>query len=212
MAARTAALESQSSDLMRRAGSSAAALLWVVACFVHLKAVVAGGGSASILFLLQISIVAWLFICRRPATRVDSRPWHWLAAIGASFGPFLLQPGGGQIPISPAIGFTLQVGGVLLSLVALLWLGKSFGIVAADRGLVTTGPYGVVRHPAYAAYLVSELGFLVLNFSTFNLALLTIVWILQFSRIVAEEKVLSGDLAYAEYKAQVNKRLIPAVW
>jgi protein-S-isoprenylcysteine O-methyltransferase Ste14 len=212
MAARTTALESQSIDLVRRAGSSAAALLWVVACFVHLKAVVAGGGSASILFLLQISIVAWLFICRRPATRVDSRPWHWLAAIGASFGPFLLQPGGGHIPVLPAIGFTLQVSGVLLSLIALLWLGKSFGIVAADRGLVTTGPYGVVRHPAYAAYLVSELGFLVLNFSTFNLALLTIVWILQFSRIVAEERVLSGDLAYDDYKAQVPKRLIPAVW
>jgi protein-S-isoprenylcysteine O-methyltransferase Ste14 len=70
----------------------------------------------------------------------------------------------------------------------------------------------VVRHPAYAAYLVSELGFLILNFSTFNMVLLTIVWILQFSRIVAEERVLSGDLAYAEYKAQVSKRLIPAVW
>jgi protein-S-isoprenylcysteine O-methyltransferase Ste14 len=202
----------QLSDLMRRAGSAAAALLWVAACFVHLKAVVAGGGSGSILFLLQISIVAWLFICRRPATRVDSRPWHWLAAIGASFGPFLLQPGGSQISISPAIGFTLQVSGVLLSLVALLWLGKSFGIVAADRGLVTSGPYKLVRHPAYAAYLVSELGFLMLNLSAFNVALLAIVWALQISRVVAEERVLSGDTAYAEYKTRVPKRLIPAVW
>jgi protein-S-isoprenylcysteine O-methyltransferase Ste14 len=212
MEVRTTVLEQQSGDLRRRAGSAAAGLLWLVACFVHLKTIVAGGGSASILFLLQISIVAWLFICRRPATRVDSRPWHWLAAIGASFGPFLLQPGGGQVPISPAVGFILQVSGILLSLVALLVLGKSFGIVAADRGLVTSGPYGVVRHPAYAAYLVSELGFLILNFSTFNMALLTIVWILQLSRIVAEERVLSGDTAYAEYKTRVPKRLIPAVW
>lgn len=212
MGARATALEPHSGDLMRRAGSSAAALLWLVACFVHLKAVVAGGGSASILFLLQITIVAWLFICRRPAKRVDSRPWHWLAAIGASFGPFLLQPGGGQISISPAIGFTFQVSGVLLSLVALLWLGKSFGIVAADRGLVTSGPYRLVRHPAYAAYLVSELGFLMLNLSAFNVALLTIVWTLQISRVVAEERVLSGDSAYGEYKARVPKRLIPAVW
>jgi protein-S-isoprenylcysteine O-methyltransferase Ste14 len=212
MGARSTAVEPHSGDLMRRAGSSAAALLWVVACFVHLKAVVAGGGSASILFLLQISIVAWLFICRRPARRVDSRPLHWLAAIGATFGPFLLQPGGGQISLLPAMGFALQVSGVILSLVALLYLGKSFGIIAADRGLVTWGPYGVVRHPAYAAYLVSELGFLVLNFSAFNVVLLTIVWIFQISRIIAEERVLSGDSAYAEYKAQVTKRLIPAVW
>jgi len=212
MEARTPALEPQSGDLMRRAGSAAAGLLWLVACFVHLKAVVAGGGSASILFLLQISIVAWLFICRRPATRFDARPLHWLAAIGATFGPFLLQPGGGQIPISPVVGFILQVNGILLSLVALLVLGKSFGIVAADRGLVTSGPYKLVRHPAYAAYLVSELGFLMLNLSAFNVALLAIVWTLQISRVVAEERVLSGDSAYAEYKARVPKRLIPAVW
>jgi protein-S-isoprenylcysteine O-methyltransferase Ste14 len=212
MGARSTALEPHSGDLMRRAGSSAAALLWVVACFVHVKAVVSGGGSASILFLLQISIVAWLFICRRPASQVDTRPWHWLAALGATFGPFLLQPTGEQISPSPAIGLALQVSGVILSLVALLYLGKSFGIIAADRGLVTSGPYGMVRHPAYAAYLVSELGFLLLNFSAFNVLLLTIVWILQISRIIAEERVLSGDSAYAEYKAQVTKRLIPAVW
>ena len=91
-------------------------------------------------------------------------------------------------------------------------LGKSFGIVAADRGLVTFGPYRVVRHPAYAAYLVSELGFLVQNFSAFNMVLLAGVWILQISRIIAEERVLSGDSPYAEYKALVTKRLIPAVW
>ena len=205
------ALEPRLGDLVRRAGSSAAALLWVVACFVHLKAIVAGGGSGSILFLLQISIIAWLFIVRRPARRVDARPGHWLAAIGASFGPFLLQPGGSKISLS-LIGFALQGSGIVLSLVALLCLGKSFGIVAADRGLVTSGPYGVVRHPAYAAYLVSELGFLVLNFSVLNVAVLTVVWVLQISRIIAEERVLSGDSAYAEYGARVTKRLVPAVW
>ena len=212
MGARSTALEPHSGDLMRRAGSFAAAFLWMSACFVHLEAVVSGGGSASILFLLQISIVAWLFIVRRPAKRVDARLWHWVAAIGASFGPFLLQPGGGEVALPSAIGFILQGSGIVLSLVALLCLGKSFGIVAADRGLVTSGPYGWVRHPAYAAYLVSELGFLVLSFSVFNLALLTVVWILQLSRILAEERVLAGDPAYAEYKSQVTKRLIPAVW
>jgi protein-S-isoprenylcysteine O-methyltransferase Ste14 len=212
MATRTIYLDRVDDRLVRRAGSSAAALLWVVACFVHVKAVVSGGGSASILFLLQISIVAWLFICRRPASRVDTRPWHWLAALGATFGPFLLQPTGEQISLSPVVGLALQTSGVILSLVALLYLGKSFGIVAADRGLVTWGPYGVVRHPAYAAYLVSELGFLVLNFSAFNVVLLTIVWSFQISRIIAEERVLSGDSAYAEYKSQVTKRLVPAVW
>lgn len=212
MATRPTGFERQSGDLVRRAGSAAAALLWVAACFVHLKAIIAGGGSASILFLLQISIVAWLFICRRPARRFDARPWHWLAAIGASFGPFLLQPGGSHDSVSPMIGFALQGSGIVLSLIALMVLGKSFGIVAADRGLVTSGPYGVVRHPAYAAYLVSELGFLLLNFSAFNVGLLAVVWTLQISRIVAEENVLSGDPSYAEYEARVPKRLIPAVW
>jgi protein-S-isoprenylcysteine O-methyltransferase Ste14 len=51
-----------------------------------------------------------------------------------------------------------------------------------------------------------------LNLSAFNVALLAIVWALQISRVVAEERVLSGDTAYAEYKTRVPKRLIPAVW
>jgi protein-S-isoprenylcysteine O-methyltransferase Ste14 len=37
---------------------------------------------------------------------------------------------------------------------ALAALGRSFGFVAADRGLRASGPYAMVRHPVYASYLL----------------------------------------------------------
>ena len=212
MSARTEYLDRIDDRLVRRAGSCAAAALYVATCFVHLRAVVEGGGSSSLLFLIQISIVAWLFICRRPAKSFDTRPLHWMAATGATFGPFLLQPGQSASLLVSIVAVPLQLAGIVFSLAALWRLGKSFGVVAADRGLVTSGPYGVVRHPAYLGYLLSELGFFIMNPSPYNALLLAVVWMLQLSRIVAEERVLSADPAYVDYTNRVAKRLIPAVW
>ena len=212
MATRTTYLDRVDDRLVRRAGSCAAAALYIATCFVHLRAVAEDGGSSSLLFLIQISIVAWLFICRRPAMSFDTRPLHWIAAVGASFGPFLLQPAESSLMLVSMVGIPLQLTGILFSLAALLRLGKSFGIVAANRGLVTSGPYGVVRHPAYLGYMLSELGFLMMNPTMTNSLLVAIVWILQISRIVAEEKLLLADPGYVDYKDRVAKRLIPAVW
>jgi hypothetical protein len=41
----------------------------------------------------------------------------------------------------------------LLVLAATLRLGRSFGIVATNRGIQTGGLYRIVRHPIYAAYV-----------------------------------------------------------
>src|ERR1700682_5194874 len=49
----------------------------------------------------------------------------------------------------------LITAGVLLQIYAKLTLRRSFGIIAANRGVMTSGPYRVVRHPMYAAYLLS---------------------------------------------------------
>ena len=41
----------------------------------------------------------------------------------------------------------LQLGGRVIVITSLLALGRSFGFVAADRALKTSGPYAGVRHP-----------------------------------------------------------------
>ena len=51
----------------------------------------------------------------------------------------------------------------LIALASLGTLGRSFGIVAANRGVKTRGPYRLVRHPAYFGYLMSYLGYVAEN-------------------------------------------------
>jgi protein-S-isoprenylcysteine O-methyltransferase Ste14 len=47
-------------------------------------------------------------------------------------------------------------------------LGRSFGLLPAQRGLVVVGPYRFVRHPIYFGYLIGHIGFLLVNFSWRN--------------------------------------------
>ena len=73
-------------------------------------------------------------------------------------------------------------------------LGRSFGLPPAARGLVTSGPYRVVRHPIYLGYLMTHAGFLLSNFSWRNLGVLAVLYLAQAVRTLREEAVLhSGD-------------------
>jgi protein-S-isoprenylcysteine O-methyltransferase Ste14 len=85
---------------------------------------------------------------------------HLLAWGGIGL-PLLLRPWGVASLSIAAIGGALQLTGSLLALVATLTLGRRFGIVAANRGLQTSGLYHIVRHPIYLAYLISNGGFVI---------------------------------------------------
>lgn len=81
-------------------------------------------------------------------------------------------------------------------------LGRSSGMVAANRGLVTGGPYAVVRHPLYSAHMLGGIGYLMQSFSAWNVAVDVAAVGFQLLRIVAEERHLSGP-AYAAYRTRV---------
>ncbi len=85
--------------------------------------------------------------------------------------------------------------------------------VEEGQPLVSTGMYGIVRHPMYACSLVMMLGTPPALGSLWGLlAVLAAVPVLA-ARLLDEEKALTDDLAgYAEYTRQVRFRLIPGVW
>ncbi len=88
-----------------------------------------------------------------------------LLAWGGTLLPLAMQPNGS----SPnAIGSLLVLMGVVLATGAVLSLGRSFGIEAANRGIQTHGLYRFVRHPIYAAYLPLMGGYLVAYPSWWN--------------------------------------------
>lgn len=85
--------------------------------------------------------------------------------------------------------------------------------VREDQEVVSTGLYGVVRHPMYTATVLLFLAMpLVLgSWPSFIIMLAYIPIIVK--RIRNEEQVLEGELkGYSEYREKVKYRLIPHVW
>jgi Isoprenylcysteine carboxyl methyltransferase (ICMT) family len=111
-----------------------------------------------------------------------------------------------------ATGLGLQVPGLAIAIVSLLALGRSFGFVAADRGLVTRDPYAVVRHPVYAAYIVIQSGYLLQAISPRNIAVLVLATGCNAGRIIAEERVLAASSAYGACRRRVRWGLRPGLW
>jgi protein-S-isoprenylcysteine O-methyltransferase Ste14 len=114
-------------------------------------------------------------------------------------------------------GLALVVLGILLGLWARMAAGRRYSAhlqVMAGQALVTTGPYGMVRHPAYGAYILLTLGVAVGYLSIIGLAavaLLVLPGLLY--RIKVEEDILKerfGD-QYRNYQHHV-KALIPGIW
>src|SRR3954469_1683890 len=112
----------------------------------------------------------------------------------------------------PAGGFVLVLIGASLSLASLISLGRFFGVRPALRGLATRGPYHVVRHPLYLAYVFQDVGYNLREWSVGTLILVAAGWALMIYRIHAEERGLSRGANWADYAGRVRYRLLPGVW
>jgi protein-S-isoprenylcysteine O-methyltransferase Ste14 len=164
------------------------------------------------LFCVEQAWFVVAFLLRRPARVVSQQLGSWLLAAGGTFGGLLLRPAGAHALWAVRGGFVLQFAGLILVIASLAALGRSFGFVAADRGVVTRGPYAAVRHPVYASYLLIQAGYVLQAASWRNLAVVILATACNIGRIVAEEKVLSGSSAYRDYSQRVRFRLLPGLW
>ena len=113
---------------------------------------------------------------------------------------------------SPAAGLVLVTLAAALSLVSLLTMGRRFGVRPALRGLVTSGPYGFVRHPMYLSYIVADIGYNLQEWNFVTLLLVLVGWMSLVYRIHAEERVLSQHAEWPAYMILVRHRLFPGIW
>ena len=85
--------------------------------------------------------------------------------------------------------------------------------VQEGQKVVSTGLYGVVRHPMYFATLLMFLPMPLILGSFWGLIPFALYPVIIVVRILNEEKVLTEGLeGYAEYKTKVKYRLLPLIW
>lgn len=85
--------------------------------------------------------------------------------------------------------------------------------VEADQPLVSTGLYGVVRHPMYSGTFVMMIGTPLALGSLWALLVVALAVPVLVARILDEEKALIDELAgYRDYTQQIRYRLVPGVW
>jgi len=158
-------------------------------------------------------LIVFLVMRRQPKARASGIYGRFVAVSGSFLGLGIVQ-----LPpqeLSPAIYLTstlLVLGGTVFATYAVLGLGRSLSILPEARGLVTRGPYAMIRHPLYLGELVALLGVTVQYFSGWALLLLLLQCAFQVGRMSNEERVLSGVFPeYRDYMAR-TARLVPHIY
>jgi protein-S-isoprenylcysteine O-methyltransferase Ste14 len=170
------------------------------------------GRVTGLLLLVSEALVIVLTVIRRPAHIVDRSVRAAMVTAISVMGPPLLLPSdaGGLVPdVVTAAASALGLAFVVLGK---LTLGRSFGLVPANRGVVIRGPYALVRHPIYSGYLITHFAFLIAHPSWWNFVVIGIADTALILRALIEERVLNGDAEYQAYCRRVEWHLVPGVF
>jgi protein-S-isoprenylcysteine O-methyltransferase Ste14 len=85
--------------------------------------------------------------------------------------------------------------------------------VEADQKLISTGLYGLVRHPMYTGNVILMVGIPLALGSYWGLIFVLFGLLVLAMRIRDEEKLLRDELdGYREYILKVRHRLVPYIW
>ena len=93
-----------------------------------------------------------------------------------------------------------------------VWLSRTIE-VQHNQQVVSTGLYGIVRHPMYSATLLLFLSMPLVLASPWSFAIMLLYIPIIALRIRNEEQVLERELkGYTEYKQRVKYKLMPFIW
>ncbi|CQD18105.1 isoprenylcysteine carboxylmethyltransferase family protein [Mycolicibacterium farcinogenes] len=153
-------------------------------------------------------------------TRIVQKILIW-AISGAAFAAFILSAldhrfGWSSVPTAVVIlgNVVVAVGLVLAQAVVFQnsFAGASIR-VEDEQPLVSTGLYGLVRHPMYFGAVMMMLGTPLALGSYWGLLVSAAAIPIFGARILDEEKMLRAELAgYDAYSEKVRYRLLPYVW
>ena len=169
--------------------------------------------SSTAVFYLILSVL--MFTRRQPVRRERSiEGWALPALVVVTTAVIGRGDVNVNVPFAiKVVGSALVLTGTMFTIYALRYLGRHFGVVADVRGMVTSGPYRVVRHPLYAAETITLLGITAVVGNSLTVAAFVVSTALQIWRAKIEERALAATFPdYAQY-ARRTPMLVPyAAW
>jgi protein-S-isoprenylcysteine O-methyltransferase Ste14 len=197
--------------------ADAAGKLAIVALFTFM-AVTLGmdfartGRPTGVLLLASEALVVVLTVFRRAPLAVDRSLRARVLTATSLIGPPLVQPATSAPIASELFTAMFSLAGLLVVIGGKMSLGRSFGLMPANRGIVSTGLYQIVRHPIYLGYLITHLGFLLAHPTPWNVALLVTSDLALMTRAVCEEQTLARAPEYRAYQTRVRWRVVPGLF
>jgi protein-S-isoprenylcysteine O-methyltransferase Ste14 len=165
-----------------------------------------------LMLLISEALVAVLTVFRRRARVIDRSFVAGLVTLISTAAPPLLRATD-LPPLLPDAGTALiSCAGLSLVIAGKMTLGRSFGLVPANRGVVDRGPYVMMRHPIYTGYLLCHIGFLAAHPDPMNAALMVVGDSALIVRALLEERILGKDERYRAYCSRVGWHLVPGVF
>lgn len=155
--------------------------------------------------------VALAIVRRAPLVRMGS-PRALLSSLPALIVAGIAFRVAAPLPSWPVGIEAVFVLGAGLTIYTFVSLGESFAVLPAQRQIVSSGPYRIVRHPAYSGELIMIAACVLSNPTPSTALVLVAALPLVALRIRAEENLLASSEAYQRYQATVSRRLIPCLW
>ncbi len=166
----------------------------------------------NLMLLLSEGMVLVFTLFRRRSTNISHLKMDWVLGFAGTLMPLLAMPTKGNAAIPLAYCAVLLLFGFFIQISAKLTLRRSFGVVAANRGVKISGPYAIIRHPMYAGYILTHIAFILSGPGLWNGVIYGLTFCLLVARILVEERLLKQDQAYLNFSAKVPYRLVPFVF
>lgn len=182
------------------------------------------------LIFIDVAIFTFGYLVELPQLKNEIRSAEptvlgWLVCIlcyppfNEALMPLIDHPVSSMPPLAsnPHVGAILsRVFAVVTVLLWVVYLSASIALGPkasnlTHRGIVDRGPYGYVRHPAYAAKLCVWI-IAWACFGSMNASLVLTLVGLYGLRVMTEERHLSRDEEYLHYMQRVPWRFIPRIW
>ena len=170
------------------------------------------GRLTGLLLLASETLVVVFTVIRRSPSLVDRSIRARVLTTMSMMGPPLIRPASEPALAPELVTVVISAIGLMVAIAGKVSLGRSFGLMPANRGIVSTGLYRLVRHPIYMGYLITHIGFLAANPSLWNTTLLVLSDLALLMRAKCEEQTLARDPAYRAYLERVRWRVIPGAF